>query len=154
MITVWRICSVADADSAFEGEDTGTKGGRWTSPDGAVVYTSGSQALALLEFLVHLPPDAPRHGYVAISRDVSDAYIERLGRHLLPDDWRSTTPCSGTRAIGDAWLHSGRSLVLAVPSAILPAEGNFLINPSHRDFRTLSHPRIEPVELDPRLFKC
>jgi RES domain-containing protein len=46
--------------------------------------------------------------------------------------------------LGDRWVAEARSPVLAVPSAIVPAERNFLLNPAHSKFR---HLRLyKPVE--------
>jgi RES domain-containing protein len=41
--------------------------------------------------------------------------------------------------------------VLAVPSAIVPRETNYLLNPAHPDFRRLRIGRPEPFSLDPRM---
>jgi RES domain-containing protein len=37
-----------------------------------------------------------------------------------------------TRSIGDTWLAEERTAVLRVPSAVVPAEMNYVINPRHR----------------------
>jgi len=36
-----------------------------------------------------------------------------------------------SQAVGDAWLHSGSSLGLLVPSRVIPLERNVLLNPRH-----------------------
>jgi RES domain-containing protein len=54
-------------------------------------------------------------------------------------------------AIGDHWALERRSAVLALPSAISPADTNFLLNPDHPDFRRI---RIAPpvdYDFDARL---
>jgi len=38
-----------------------------------------------------------------------------------------------------------------VPSAVVPGEHNFLLNPRHRDFGRLEIGGPEPFEFDPRL---
>jgi hypothetical protein len=43
--------------------------------------------------------------------------------------------------------------VLAVPSAVVPQELNYLINPLHREFRAIQLPAEEPLQFDPRLRK-
>lgn len=57
-----------------------------------------------------------------------------------------------TRVIGDEWLREGRAPVLAVPSAVVPAEHNYLLNPDHARFADLDWDRSEPVTLDDRLW--
>jgi len=41
-----------------------------------------------------------------------------------------------TGTIGDAWISEGVLPVLQAPSAVIPTEFNFLLNPSHKDFRS------------------
>lgn len=57
----------------------------------------------------------------------------------LSDDWRVEPAPSSTAAIGDSWLESQLSLVLAVPSVVVPRETNYLINPSHTDFEAMTN---------------
>jgi RES domain-containing protein len=53
--------------------------------------------------------------------------------------------------IGDRWVQEDRSAVLALPSAISPADTNFLLNPRHPDFKRIRiHPPID-YDFDPRL---
>jgi RES domain-containing protein len=56
-----------------------------------------------------------------------------------------------TQQIGDEWLASGRALALAVPSAIVPEESNYLLSPAHPAFGHLKFGRSVPFMLDPRL---
>ena len=55
MAVAWRIVQAHLADRAFTGEGSRHYGGRWNSKGFAVVYTSGSISLAILEILVHIP---------------------------------------------------------------------------------------------------
>ena len=41
--------------------------------------------------------------------------------------------------------------MLAVPSAIVPAESNYLLNPAHPDFKRIKIGKLSTVETDPRL---
>ena len=60
----------------------------------------------------------------------------------LPTDWRLEPPVTSTMQLGDNWLQKGSSLALQVPSAVIPEESNYLLNPLHKDFSqiTLSDP--------------
>ncbi|RML42433.1 hypothetical protein APX70_04607, partial [Pseudomonas syringae pv. maculicola] len=40
-------------------------------------------------------------------------------------------------SFGDAWLASGQSLALAVPSVIIPRESNYLLNVRHPEFQAV-----------------
>ena len=52
--------------------------------------------------------------------------------------------------IGDTWIAEGRSLLLAVPSAVVPATDNLLMNPAHAAPRVRIEATSEHV-IDPRL---
>jgi len=43
--------------------------------------------------------------------------------------------------------------VLAVPSAIVPAESDYLLNPAHPDFKRIKIGKLSTVETDPRLIR-
>ena len=75
-------------------------------------------------------------------------YVERL-----PASWRRSPPPSAVQRLGDAWLDEGRSAVLRVPSVVVPAEWNYLLNPAHTDFAEIDIGPKRSVQFDPRLVK-
>ena len=148
---VWRLAK--RSRPTFDGEGARLYGGRWNHPGVAVVYTAESLSLAVLEFFVHLTPrDAP--DLVAISADIpDDVRLDRLDQRAMASDWR-VTPAPATLAdLGTAWARGGATAVLAVPSAIVPRETNYLLNPAHPDFRRVRIGRPEPFALDPRMLR-
>lgn len=152
MPRAFRIVKRRFAPEAFTGEGSRLNGSRWTSPGGRVVHAAESLSLATLEILVHLQSSAPLAAYVVFDVELPDRCVQDLDPASLPDDWRLHPAPPGTRALGDEWLRSARSAVLRVPSAVLPTESNFLINPGHRDFPgfTVNGPR--PLDVDSRVF--
>ena len=151
MPTVWRIVKRTRAATAFDGKGAHRFGGRWNSPGRRAVYVSSSKALATLELLVHLDvARLPR--LVAFAFDLDDELVEQLALDRLPRGWWKGRHLAVTRRLGDDWLASGRALALAVPSAIVPEESNYLLNPEHPAFARLRFGRPMPVLLDPRLF--
>jgi RES domain-containing protein len=140
MPTVWRIVTARFAEAAFSGEGARLYGGRWNPKGVAMVYTAQSQSLALLEMLVQ---DQPlRAHYVMIPAYIpDDLAVVRVGPDELPPNWREPGSREHLQKLGADWIASGRSAVLAVPSVVVPAESNFLLNPSHPDFS-----RITPGE--------
>lgn len=150
MPNAWRIVREKHAGSAFTGEGSARFGGRWNSRGRAVVYSSGSKSLAALEILVHLNPPIP-FKYVAWRLEFDAKLLVRVTAADLPADWRLEPPPPSTRQLGDAWLQSQRSPILAVPSVIIPGELNFLLNPAHREFKQISIGEPEPFAFDPRL---
>jgi RES domain-containing protein len=151
-VTGWRIYKRRHGRTAFTGEGARLFGGRWNSPGYAVIYLAQSQALAALEMLVHLEAaDALKH-YEMCPVTFSDSMIEDIDPAALPANWRRDPPPRKLRAIGDEWLESGRSLVLRVPSAIVRAEHNFLLNPTHKEFPRIGIEKPERFKFDRRLF--
>ncbi|MBA3608457.1 MAG: RES domain-containing protein [Chthoniobacterales bacterium] len=138
----WRIDK--PGREAFSGEGARRFGGRWNSPGVAVVYLSQHQSLAALEIFVHLQPLLPRAKYLAYFVEWEEAQMETLSPKKLPSDWRISPPGPATMQLGDQWVREERSVLLAVPSVILPSEINFLLNPAHPKFRQLR--RHKPVE--------
>jgi RES domain-containing protein len=151
MSKLWRVVKRRHAATAFDGKAAQRFGGRWNSPGRGAVYASGSKSLALLEVLVHLDVGRPLPRLVAFTFEVGDDFIERLPAANLGRQWRSSRGLRVTQQLGDKWLASGRSLALAVPSAIVPEEWNYLLNPAHAAFSRLRFGRSVPFLLDPRL---
>ncbi|MGH9432185.1 MAG: RES family NAD+ phosphorylase [Terriglobia bacterium] len=150
-ITAWRIVQRKHAESAFGGEGARRFGGRWNRPGVPVVYASGSPSLAALEMLVHLEAAELLEGYVLFKIEVDERLVERLNRSRLPTNWREYPPPLEAQLMGDAWVAAGSSAVLEVPSATIPAERNFLLNPRHPDFPKLHIGKPHPFTFDPRL---
>jgi RES domain-containing protein len=147
-LRAWRIVKAKHAATAFSGEGARLYGGRWNSPGVSLVYTSGTKALAALESLVHLNPPVI-FKYVAIPIEFDAALVEKV--NALPADWNDTPAPPSTRAIGDLWAKQARSAVLELPSVIIPGESNFLLNPTHPDFKKVVIGKHEPFSFDPRL---
>ncbi len=145
----WRIDK--PGRDAFSGEGARLFGGRWNSPGVAVVYLSEHQSLAALEIMVHQQPLTPRGKYLAYRATWDDAQMERLSGKKLPAKWRLSPSAPANMAVGDQWSKEQRSLILAVPSAIVPNEWNYLLNPAHPDFRKLQIAKPAAFDFDPRL---
>lgn len=135
---------------AFDGEGAMLHGGRWNHVGTRVAYASSSVALATLEVYVHLGDWSVMGQYWVAAVDVPDRLIETLTRHKLPADWDALPAPESTRALGDAWVRSGRGVALRVPSAITP-DTNLLIAPTHPDFSKLRVLKPYRVATDPRL---
>ncbi|HEY1252435.1 MAG TPA: RES family NAD+ phosphorylase [Thermoanaerobaculia bacterium] len=147
---VWRLCKRAHA--AFDGEGARLVGGRWNPRGTRMIYTSGSLSLAALEILVHCEPTLLPADLVAIAADIpASLAIEPVDESLLPADWTRMPAPDALAELGKAWLAAARSPVLSVPSAIVPRERNYLLNPAHPDFARIRRGSPEGFSLDPRL---
>jgi RES domain-containing protein len=147
-IQAWRILKRGFAGSAFSGEGARRYGGRWNSTGTAVVYTSSGIALAILEWRANLtqwPP--PSSVIIQIEFDASLVWSPPK----LPAGWKRW-PCPKTNAaVGDNWARSGRTAVLKLPSAVVPAEFNYILNPPHPDFARISIGKPRVFKADTRL---
>lgn len=152
MLSVWRITTAAFARSAFSGEGARLYGGRWNFKGVPMVYTAANQSLAMLEMLVQ--DQALRARYVMLEARIPSAVsIDRVRVDDLPSDWREIGARGKLQAIGAEWARKRSAAVLAVPSAIVPAESNYLLNPLHRDFKRIKVGKPSTIETDLRLIK-
>lgn len=150
MLSAWRLTKTKLIAGAWDGEGAKRSGGRWNSVGIAVVYTSGTLSLALVEILVHLPSGI-LPAYSAVRVDFDESMVTAVGPGDLPTNWRDYPPPPETKAIGDSWVARGSSLVLRVPSVIVPTEFNYILNPTHPAFADLTIGEPMPFPFDPRL---
>ena len=101
--------------------------------------------------LVHLEQPDLLQRYVLIGVQIDSSFIEKLDRSRLPRYWRAEPPPIELRTIGDDWITSNTSVALQVPSALVPAENNLLLNPAHADFQRLVIGAPVSFALDQRL---
>ena len=150
MTRAWRIVREDHRSAAFDGEGAWLFGGRWNSRGTRMVYTSITLSLAALETLVHLNPPVA-YKYVAIPIEFDEALVETVAAMDLPADWNEEPPPPSTAEIGDRWVRESRSAVLKLPSVIISAELNYLLNPGHSDFKRIRIGKPMPFSFDPRL---
>ncbi len=81
--------------------------------------------------------------------ELPDNCISEIQLKKLKYDWQSHLEY--TQYIGDEFLKNNQVLALKVPSAIVPQEHNFLLNPLHTDFKKVKLISSESLNLDKRL---
>lgn len=129
-------------------------GGRWNRPGTAIVYTSSTLALAVLEVFVHVSPSDAPVDLVAVAADIpDDVPIAHLRPRDLPADWRRHPAPEPLAALGTEWVRRARTAVMAVPSAVIPPELNYLLNPAHPELRGIRTGRPVPFHFDERMWK-
>jgi RES domain-containing protein len=147
----WRIVKEKHAKTAFSGEGARIFEGRWNSGGVRMVYCSEHLSLAALEILVHTQPVMIRDKFRVFRVAWDEALMTTIDLKKLPRGWNDQPPSLISKKIGDEWIHSSRSAVLAVPSVIIPHERTFLLNPKHRDFARIKINDSGTFVLDPRL---
>src|SRR5471032_2556087 len=136
-VSLWRIAKHTAKYQATDLSGGGAKltGGRWNSKGIELVYASTTIALATLETLAHLGDNIAIRNAFLVKINVPAALWkkpETVEAIDLPPIWLAEPAGSTTMEFGEAWL-AGRSatLLLLVPSVIVPEEYNVLINPAH-----------------------
>ena len=126
--------------------------GRWHVQGRPIIYAAEHQATAQIEWLAQLevtsPLDLPRtvpYSELTVPDDISQ---EEIRREDLPGDWERDS--MHTQQLGDEWLRRQRSVLLFVPSVLVPAR-NVLINPTHPDAEKVVLANTFDFPLDPRL---
>ena len=148
---LWRVSNYAD----LSGEGGRRVAARWHERGRPAVYLAEHPALALLETLVHLdidPDELPSH-YQLLTVEAPDAVaVEELSEAELAriTDWRHAP--QETRTVTRAWFDERCSALLRVPSALVPAAHNYLLNPLHPDAARIAVVARQTAEFDTRLF--
>jgi len=125
-------------------------GGRWNRIGTEAIYASESRSLAALEILVHF--SAVPRDFVLTEIELPDdiALLDIEASHL-PPGWDSEIISETTQDIGERWAVERKDAILSVPSSIVPAERNYVINPAHPDFPAIRFSSPSPFRFDSRL---
>jgi RES domain-containing protein len=150
-VSGWRIVKQKHASEAFSGEGARLFEGRWNSAGVRMVYCSEHVSLAALEILVHTQPVTIHDKFQAFRVAWDARLMTAIELANLPKGWNAYPPTAASKSIGDNWIESDRSPVLALPSVIVPLERTFLLNPGHRDFGKIKIKRAGSFVFDPRL---
>jgi RES domain-containing protein len=154
VIQAWRLFKSKFADTDLLGEGARLYGGRLNSKGVAVVYTSASLSLAALETLAHLESVTLLAKYQMRRLTFDEKLVTEIIAKDLPVNWQESPPAIQVQQVGNDWVASGRSAVLRVPSALLPQEANYLLNPLHADFAKIVFGKPQPFVFPPRIIEA
>ena len=147
----WRITREIYRPHALSGEGAARVGNRWNSPGVRIAYTSTSRPLAVLEMLVHVTRDTIPENLLILPINVPDSLVQEA--EGLPREWNALPYSAAARRFGEHWAAERRSAALLVPSVVLPAERNLLINPMHPDYSKIAALAPERFQFDRRLLR-
>ncbi|GAH75841.1 unnamed protein product [marine sediment metagenome] len=117
-----------------------------------MLYTSENRALALAEYWVHVHPSNLPTDVCVVEIEVPDtARIMSIPLSSLPENWRVGPPLTSLRQAGDQWVLNKQSLILKAPSAVMPLESNYILNPVHQDMARVSIISITDYVWDRRM---
>lgn len=128
---------------------------RWNQKGQQVIYCGSSRSLSTLESIVHKGAIEPSEEskVMVISIADEDHLIKQIQLKELPPNWRSFGAYGELQKIGTEWYNKRETLLLKVPSVIIPIEYNFVINTEHPDFLAkVKLVRTESYFWDGRLF--
>jgi RES domain-containing protein len=138
----------------LSGEGARKFGGRWNSKGSAVLYTSQTESLAVLETLVHTSiATMPSDLNLLILSLPDNIKSNTIDVDQLTSGWRNYPAPNQLAKIGSKWLDSGSSLLMEVPSVLVQTEANILINPRHSDMKKVKIKEIRPFSFDMRLLQ-
>lgn len=147
-MTIYRLGNGSYA-SDLSGEGAKLFGGRWNSVGRSSLYTSEYISLCILEILAKASRHTTPDNYTLLTLEIPENLSSEIKLNKLKENWQ--IHLEYTRFIGDEFLKENEKLTLKVPSAIVPQEHNFLINPLHKDFKKVKIISTELLNLDKRL---
>jgi RES domain-containing protein len=148
-VILWRVSNYATLD----GVGGLYVSGRWHTKGHPVVYCTLNPATALLEILVHMEIDAedrPERFQMLRIEGPDTLSVEEIKPGALPSNW--VEDIAFTQNVGDGWLSEAGSLLLRVPSVIVPETWNVLVNPQHAEASLLKVTMRYEHPFDARLF--
>lgn len=153
---VWRIAADTPDYPADDLSGAGAQatGGRWNEKNSAVLYTSATRALACLETMVHLNASGlPLNRYLVevTIPDLVWMAAQRETQASLPVGWDAEPASLTSIGLGTRWITSKSSVLLVLPSVIVPEELNVLVNPAHPGAGGITCRKVRKWLYDPRL---
>jgi RES domain-containing protein len=157
--TVWRIAADTKDYPADDltGKGAEITGGRWNRKGTAILYTATNRALACLETIVHFNSGGlPLNRYL-VAIDIEDdlwnaAHV--VAAATLPVGWDAEPASLTSIDYGTAWAKASTSVLLSVPSVIVPEEANILVNTRHPDAAGIKATKVRKWLYDPRMVRA
>ena len=154
---LWRVAAETRSYGATDLSAAGAakSPGGWNDFGEPVVYAAMTISMAVLETAAHVVDlGLPLNRYV-VEIDIPDLVWGRraeVDSDSLPKTWSSIPAGRTSVAVGSKWLKSQATLVLLVPSVIVPEESTALLNPTHPDAGLARARVVRSVEYN-RLFR-
>lgn len=122
--------------------------GRQNSVGKKVIYTAESIPLAFLENMVRRQGVGFNSDFRIMFIEIPDS-LEILTVNVsdLEEGWRDFNDYPKCQPIGDKWYEEGKTMILKVPSAVLPESYNYVINTELSDYGLVK--LIEVTDLVP-----
>jgi RES domain-containing protein len=135
----------------LRGEGARLNGGRWNHKLTACIYTSESRALAVLEYTVNVNIDDIPRSLSITTFEIPDTGIQELKEADLPGNWKEVPSPSSTKDFGTNLLKAALKPILRIPSSVITAEFNYILNPAHADSKRFKILDIRDFVYDVRI---
>lgn len=149
-MVLFRMSKERHSDD-LSGQGAEKAGARWNQKGVPALYLAENRSLAILETIVHCHNIKDLKNRLVLSIEVPDSMVEIFDKGNLLKDWNATPYINYTIDEGSKWLMSLSSLTLKMPSAIVPDENIFIINPRHPEFKKIKIVAKEVFKPDHRL---
>jgi RES domain-containing protein len=138
----------------WDGKGAELIGRRWNSKGLPMIYTSESRALCTAEIAVHIALGSAPAGYIMLTINIPEhTELFEIDLKALTQGWKKFPFTEFTRKLGDDFILQNKFPLMKAPSAAIPGDFNYLINPRHPDFEKIKIIKIEPYEFDEMFFK-
>jgi RES domain-containing protein len=145
---VYRISNALYKED-ISGNGAAINGARWNSKGVRLLYSGEYISLVILESLVHLRENNIPQNQFLLTLYLPDNEVPEINISKIKNNWQEHI--NYTQWIGDEFISANKSLALKVPSAVVPQENNYLVNPFHKDFKKVKITYSELLNLDKRL---
>jgi RES domain-containing protein len=154
---LWRIAAETRRYAADDLSGAGAvkSPGRWNDDGQSVLYAAPTIAIAVLETAAHVDDAGlPLNRYLVKIEVAAALWAAKAVMEVskLPIGWDAIPAGRVSVQAGADWLRAESSLILLVPSVIVPEEQAALINPLHPDAKKLSATIVRKFEYN-RLFR-
>lgn len=148
---VYRLCNPKYSND-LSGTGAAITGGRWNRKGRAVVYTSESAALALLEVVVNIPPMfQPNLDLLTI--ELPENLLTEIKQENLFSNWFKYPAPTMLAEIGEGFYKDNSILGIKVPSSVVSSNFNVILNPNCKVYPQVKIISNEPFIFDPRLYR-
>ena len=152
MRKVYRLTKEKYAQD-LSGTGSATFGARWNPKGLYVLYTAASPSLSLLEWLAHARDYDSDEVYCLITLLIPESRCWVITENDLPVNWRVSPPPLSLQSFGRRLVEEKKLFAMEVPSVLMPAESNLVLNTSHPLFSKVEVVSVEVLEMDRRLLR-
>ncbi|RYG05969.1 MAG: RES domain-containing protein [Chitinophagaceae bacterium] len=147
---LYRLCDKKYAED-LSGLGAKLFGGRWNEVDTACIYTSQHLSLAFLEKFVHANAKENMMNIALLEFEIPDDenIIFNVDQDKLDVKWMNDV--AYTQWLGSQILSDDSILAFSMPSALIPQERNYVLNPNSNHFDKLKIVQIADFKTDYRL---